>query len=184
MTVDVPQLRKELEYITANRLHWNQGSWLKRTSCGTVGCLAGNTVLNAGYLPLATSDGFLNYVSRERVPCNEDGYFVVVAGRDNSLLANGVPVERVSDCAQRLLGLSDVEANLLFSGDNSLYRLWAIASRITHGEIEIPPEVADDRFCEYRPNGRAVVRGDEEAREDLRVRRGFVRDRQLPSHGA
>lgn len=128
-TIDVARLRKELEYVTANRHQWSQGTWLTRTTCGTVGCLAGNTVLNAGYRP----------VYRPGV-CHTTEVEV------------GDGVEHVKHVATELLGLTREQSRQLFFVGNSLYRLWHLASRFTDGEIQVAPDVEPtvaDRFTIY-----------------------------------
>lgn len=117
--LNVPLLRKELEFITANPRSWRQGTWLRRNSdCGTQGCLAGNTVLHAGQ---AMWSG------------NEDGWTT----------KNGFGW---SVNAGYLLGLNDAQQSLLFSSENSLWDLWNYARMISHGEIQIPPGIKPSRF--------------------------------------
>lgn len=125
LVVDAPRLRKELEYVTAHRDRWLQGAWIQSTPCGTVGCLAGNTVMNAGYQPHFDGD-------------RATTQFV----RDDA--ASPASERHVADVAADLLGLDTLQANQLFAATNSLYELWAIASEFTNGEIEIPPEVRDE----------------------------------------
>src|SRR4051812_46897448 len=47
--VDVPLLRKTLEFITDNPDQHRQDTWAKRTECGTAMCLAGWAVTIAGF---------------------------------------------------------------------------------------------------------------------------------------
>lgn len=119
MSIDVPLLRKELEYITAHREHWNQGTWLNAadTSCGTVGCLAGNTLLHTG---------------------NVECYSVVETRK-----VYYTPIGQWSWGweAKKVLGLSICQADHLFYEHNTLHDLWRLANEYTSGEIEIPLEV-------------------------------------------
>lgn len=123
LVIDVPRLRKELEYVTAHREQWKQGSWINRTSCGTVACLAGNTVLNEGCVPA--------YGSGSRAVTS------TVITQEGRWL-------HVADVAAKLLGLTTHQADVLFDASNSLFGLWSIAAHLTDGEIEIPPEVYDE----------------------------------------
>lgn len=118
--VDVARLRKELEFITAHRERWDQRTWLQRTVCGTVGCLAGNAVLNAGYVPMfhiEESDATGWVVNAESQQCS------------------------VREAARRLFGLTPEQSEKLFSPFNSLRGLWLIAEQLTDGEIQVPPEL-------------------------------------------
>lgn len=178
--IDVPQLRKELEYITAHRGQWKQNAWLETGACGTVGCLAGNTALNAGYLPVR---GHTSFVSRERVLPNEHGLFGLIENDDGTTTTgDGVLVESVRDVAARVLSLTYTQSAALFNGRNSLYDLWRLASLFTGGEIEVPPEVV--REHEQRtsvPDGRTTMARNEDARYVLSLQRGAVRERKLPT---
>lgn len=114
--VNVPLLRKELEHVTHHPKEWNQTVWLRRwipNQCGTLGCLAGNTVLHAGLELRLEPEG--TYMPM-------DGY-------------------TIKHHATNLLGLTVCQANALFDGSNSLLDLWSIANRITDGEIEVPQSV-------------------------------------------
>jgi hypothetical protein len=130
--VDALTLRKELAHITAHRDEWQQSVWLRTTAttaCGTVGCLAGNTVLHAGWVP--THNGELvdvhQYVGAQ--------YDVVM--RDGKTMT-------IRDAARQELDLKYWESNLLFAGSNSLVWLWEVADALTDGEIKTPPDVIDE----------------------------------------
>lgn len=120
MTIDVPRLRKELEFITAHRDRWLQTTWLEHAQCGTVGCLAGNTVLNAGYEPFY--EGGMRSTSYVRDAEQTRTYWI-------------------RDLATELLGLTERQADDLFRSTNTLYDLWWIASELTNGEIQVPADV-------------------------------------------
>jgi hypothetical protein len=131
--INVPLLRKELEHITAHRDEWDQGTWLRTTlttACGTTGCLAGNTALHTGWQP-ATVNGVVNL---DAVPLLMELTHV----------ARGSTITTVRDAAQVELGLTGWQANMLFSGQNSLLRLWVVAHVLTEGEVEIPESVVSD----------------------------------------
>lgn len=132
--IDVPRLRKELEYVTNHPEHWRQNQWLKQTACGTVGCLAGNTVLHAGGEPLFGAGGArVDQATYARVELN-------------GVTRNAVAV---STAARELLGLDRDQADVLFHPLNGLHRLWSLASRFTHGEIQVPPDVEPEPKDDY-----------------------------------
>lgn len=123
--IDVSRLRKELEHITAHRDEWRQSTWLERSptsACGTVGCLAGNTALHAGYEFVWDNRNWAAFVE------TTDG-------------ARPIP-----EVAQELLGLTDEQASDLFWTGNKLHDLWTLAEIYTGGEITTP----DDVRAEYR----------------------------------
>jgi hypothetical protein len=127
-SIDVPRLRKELEFVTDNPELWIQRRWITRMSCGTAGCLAGNTVLHAGYEPVFDY-GF------NRNP--DVASWVVDADAGSATIAP------VRDVAQRLLGLTYAQGDELFFPGNTLYRLWSLAARFTDGELQVPVAVAE-----------------------------------------
>lgn len=179
MIIDVPLLRKELEYITANRVQWDQSTWISRGSCGTTACLAGNTVINAGYLPVYARHG----LRTDLVTTNRD---LVRAGPLHVLLQefDDDQVESVRDVAQRLLGLDDAEANLLFDGGSNLYELWAIAAELTRGEIEIPASVSEEHEAfSVVPTGTDVRRRENARRLLQRERESYAEFVNKYRHG-
>jgi hypothetical protein len=125
-TIDVPRLRKELEYVTIHPERWNQHQWIQQTACGTVGCLAGNTVLHAGAQPL------FGYNNSDH---DDQASFVEIERGDDRHRTS------VSRAARELLGLTDDQAEDLFHPLNSLHRLWSLAARFTDGEIKVPSGV-------------------------------------------
>lgn len=144
--VNAPVLRKELEYITAHRDEWNQEIWLSEhrdsylepTTCGTTGCLAGNTVLHAGLIHGVTrvywSEAAQQYVAGVTLytPCDPERV---------------APDEAASwsETAAGILGLTRSQANQLFASGNSLHNLWELAYCFTADSddvIEVPLEVS------------------------------------------
>lgn len=163
-TINVPELRKQLEYITAHRTEWLQSNWIYRTACGTVGCLAGNTVINAGYVPVfyGGDNCTTSQVSTHRIRTARDAYDANDAGE----------LWSVRELASELLGLSDEEAEELFNANNSLHDVWSIAARFTGGEIEVPPDVeVEDAAYRPVPDGQTVVNANYAARDALRIAR-------------
>jgi hypothetical protein len=129
--IDVPRLRKELEFVTANRDLWEQGCWIGRAECGTVACLAGWTVLHAGYGPYERNLAFV------RLPVDDplrSRVRVIPTSTSDAGLAN------VDDVARELLGLTGYQAVWLFHPLNDLAELWRAAAAMTDGEVEVPPE--------------------------------------------
>lgn len=138
-TIDVELLRKELEHVTAHPEEWDQTRWIVRTSCGTTGCLAGGTALRAGYRPYEVTDviGQLTWVYVAHDDPIRDSSSV------EDLTAPDPRVLSVSSVARRLLGITNTQANDLFAPHNTLEDLWIIASELTDGAIEVPPDVID-----------------------------------------
>jgi hypothetical protein len=128
VTIDVPRLRKELEFVTDNRQRWLQNTWLSRVECGTVGCLAGNVVLNAGYQP---------YFEGNR----QSTSYVRDAERSRTYW--------IRELATELLGLTERQADDLFRSTNSLLDLWEVAAELTDGEIQVPVDVQGGRRCRF-----------------------------------
>ena len=137
----VPELRKQLEFITSHPEHWQQQYWwadrsqwdsyddneleptpFKNAECGTVGCLAGNAV--------AHSDEFV-------IVHRGTGEYTPLRVATNHYITWQV-------AGAEILGLTDREANLIFSETNSLPTIWALANEFSKGEIEIPENMKDD----------------------------------------
>jgi hypothetical protein len=119
-TVDVPLLRKQLEWATAHPEEHYQGDWVQETECGTAYCIAGHTVVDAGY------------------EIHQD------PRTDEVLVTTEQGKRHVGDVARELLGLpvdSLCHSSRLFAGGNSLHRLWELASQYTGGQIQIPDEL-------------------------------------------
>jgi hypothetical protein len=136
VTIDVPRLRKALEYVTAHPEDWSQEEWLvgrTKASCGTAGCLAGRVVLQDGWSPLLELRG--GQVCR-----------TVVDDAGNA--------QRVRTLARDLLDLTDAQATVLFYGRNNLLDLWLIAEYLTYGDVQSPVEVLD----RYAPDDLATAR--------------------------
>lgn len=116
MIINIERLRKEMEFITTHRDKHDQSVWAAKTSCGTVGCLAGNIVFNEGLE--------IDWLGKNASYCfDEQG--------DNV---------SIRDQAALILGLSWDQAEILFDGNNNLPGMWRYISNITNGEIEVPIE--------------------------------------------
>jgi hypothetical protein len=138
--IDVPKLRKMLEFVTDNPDLHNQRVWISSSddvedyepttlsngivvhtlpeetawSCGTAACLAGWTALHEGW--------------RVRYNDPENVY------RDGEL-------GNVEYVARRALGLAEWQATKLFQPLNTHWDLWRLACQFTDGAIQ-PPEYA------------------------------------------
>lgn len=117
--VNVERLRTELEFITAHPKQWNQLIYVERTACGTVGCLAGNTVLHEG-LQLRWYKSCGVWYAEE------------VAGNEEI---------SIFDEAARILDIGILDAEMLFNGGADILDLWEAACRITGGQIEVPSDL-------------------------------------------
>lgn len=136
MTVNVAELRAVLEFVTTHPERWDQSLYhssgggptappagdVARVapdvwSCGTTACVAGWTVLRAGYVPVPGS-----------------GVQVVPPG------GAGAPRE-CHDVARDLLRLSDDQADLLFGAGNSLRDVWEFARVFSAGRVVVPAAV-------------------------------------------
>lgn len=118
--IDVPLLRKVLEHITAHPEEHQQGWWGEKTSCGTAYCVAGHVAVMTGHEIQWELD--CDDVSAYRASRTQDG-------------------RQIMDVAREALGLTLVQAQDLFAGDNSRSNLWHLASQMTNGEIEVPPSM-------------------------------------------
>lgn len=118
--INIPLLRKTLEYITAHPAEWNQGVWGSRVYdgdvCRTSHCLAGHAVVLNG----------------DELSWTRNHYNGV------RLAFIDAPDVSIRDRAQELLGLTYYQAGQLFESGNSLRKLWALAGEFTNGEIEAP----------------------------------------------
>lgn len=122
--INIPLLRKELEFIRGNPELHNQSFW--RSECGTYGCLAGNTVIHA-VAPEDFHDH--NYVRAEVAQ--------TITGKPFAYESQWGSVT-ICDVARELLGLDRNQASELFNIDNTEEDLWRMANNFTNGEIEIP----------------------------------------------
>lgn len=102
-------IRKEIEWAEGHPEEWKQDGWAEETDCGTTCCIAGHTVLDAGYQ--------LDW---------DNGRAATTGGR------------RIKMVAAELLGLTEDQAGLLFWGTNDIGTLYRVASQLTNGEVEVP----------------------------------------------
>lgn len=125
--VNVPLLRKTLEHITAHPEEWDQTAWAEETACGTSFCLAGHVVHSQGH----------ELLWRNVSDCCE-------SCADAPAYANHCVVDErrrtIENVAMHELGLSEAQAQILFSANNELDELWRNSHDITNGEIQVPAE--------------------------------------------
>jgi hypothetical protein len=143
------RLRAGLTEITEHPEHWDQCVWAATQNgvgvdlygwpCGTVACLAGVCVLQAGlaHRPPASSPGDLN--------------FWVISPQGLALLAEHPEHQRswhtpeldFGGLAQLLLGLLGEQGSRLFQSDNTLSELWELAAEFTQGRVSLPTELVE-----------------------------------------
>lgn len=137
-TINVPFMRKVLEYLETNPQKHEQGCWAwtdvttieaidTSYDCGTVACMAGWAVLLSG------TGRWYNSVCCEACASTPELEAVI----------DGISYQ-VQEGAEKLLGLTWEQADRLFSGGNSRDDLWELADEYTFGEIS-----ADERLA-YR----------------------------------
>lgn len=111
--INVPLLRKTLEYAEAHPEEIALGSWASRSPCGTTACIAGTAVILAGHA-----------IDWANPKPNGDVSFVV----------GGRHIEEVA-CEE--LNLTELQADDMFYC-SSLAQAWQVAEELTDGEIQRP----------------------------------------------
>jgi hypothetical protein len=119
--INVPLLRKTLEYITAHPEEHDQRNWGVKTACGSSYCLAGHAVVLAGHEIDWHSPDLVRMGMRSSCHALTDGRYI-------------------SDAAREELGLDPERAARLFDANNDLGTLWRLASEYTDGEVEVPAD--------------------------------------------
>lgn len=119
--VNVDLLRKVVLHITENPEQWSQEHWAVVNECGTTCCVAGWAAVFSGH-------------SLEWL--NTAGGLVQAAFVDDG-------IRTISDVAQEALGLDDMQARMLFGGDNDLARIWELAQSFAEGDLatDIPDDI-------------------------------------------
>lgn len=114
-TPNVPLLRQTLAYIEAHPEEWNQTTW----RCGTSACFAGHAaILDGG----AWADEESACVTARADDLPDDVFGAAIALR-----------VLVEDRAQRILGLTDRQADYLFDAHNGLNDLRRQVAELTGG---------------------------------------------------
>lgn len=141
--IDVALLRKTLEHIEAHQNEWYQGSWrIPRTtsSCGTAMCFAGwaTEIMDGEWISRTGEYVIANEADREWVAGLENGGCDVFGDSMIRERPNGRGEIHCSYRARRLLGLSQKQANDLFSGRNDLDDLREIVDRLERAAFGVP----------------------------------------------
>lgn len=110
--LNVPLLRKSLEFVTEHPEEWDQTTFGAVRSCGTVGCFAHHAVRLDGAKMVG-----VQYARFEEG--DDPDYLISIAG---------VPTTHVRHRAQRVLGLPD--GHRLFDSDNTLLDLEVMVNRL------------------------------------------------------
>ena len=119
MTVNVPLLRKTLEYVESHPEEWDQSTWI----CGSAGCFAWHAAMIDGAEPLTANPEYVradNDDPPDKVhPADGDAY----------------PVDHIHVAARaaRVLGFGP-ELPALFRASNTLDDLRRIVGRLTAEE--------------------------------------------------
>lgn len=165
--VEVDKLRDELTYITVYPEFWNQGDWVNPVNrefgtaetpppaCGTMGCLAGNTVLHEG--------GELQWVKGDYWDY-ETNAMKFYWRTEYVIMPQEFEEEHIDYAARKTLGLNSDQADALFDGGNDLDDLWEKAYAVSDGKI-----TPDDRRAAERQLAERVERGEVKAREEIQV---------------
>lgn len=122
-TRNIAELESTLQQIADDPTAWNQESWI----CATTACYAGRVALNHGCRLLPEE--------REReavVVRTPEGPFG--CHYDMGILTRQGKLVTVREFAQDTLGLTTVEADLLFYGNNKLADLQDIVKGLVNGE--------------------------------------------------
>lgn len=115
-------------------------------SCGTAGCLAGWTAIASGYTP-AWPKNPINWCQPGDLIQTENvkplpGATPIPGVSDGVAYGYGGSYD-VRDVAVALLGITDDEADVMFTGTNTIRDLWEFAALVTDGALTVPIELAD-----------------------------------------
>lgn len=165
--VDIDTLRDELTYITVFPEFWNQGDWVNPvnseigfastppTACGTMGCLAGNTVLHANGDLQWEKGEWWDYATQTMKFYWRTEYV---------LMPSKTEKEHIEYAARDHLGLNNTQADSLFDGGNDLDDLWEKAYAVSDGKI-----TREDRAKAELQLAERKARGEVKEREDIKV---------------
>jgi hypothetical protein len=134
MSINTEKLLTQLRHLTIHPEKHDQSQWAKLvvengdttvkplpSACGSFGCLAGNTVLADGH-ELYWESAFIG----------DEGKAIWSADYLNE---DGERGRFIMSAAKDILGLTEDQAEALFSSGNSRDDLWAYAIEFTEGEI-------------------------------------------------
>jgi hypothetical protein len=97
---DLSLLRKVFDQIQNDPETWDQKNWARKYACNTAYCVAGHAAVMSGHE--------IRW-----------GRAVIASGTTETLTVSGAHLS-VPEVARHELGLDEVEANILFSGSNTL----------------------------------------------------------------
>lgn len=151
------RLVRELTDITVHPEKHDQTAWARstaqdptKTACGTVGCLAGNAVINAGHK-----------LHWEHVGWGDHPEWVAHYIEPEQ---KGQPVTRlIREEARDLFGLTSDEAESLFDQDNTVPNMWSQAIEFADGYIDMFDVVnaytqrAQARYTQGRKDERVAI---------------------------
>lgn len=118
---------------------WREVIEKAKNACGTAQCIAGETVIQAGYRMVYTRQ-LIATTCVARVPTDE------VDSKGNTIWKDvpGAKPQPIDETAQELLGLTDGQASSLFHGTNTLSNLRVLANRFAR-EAGLPEPYANAR---------------------------------------
>ena len=153
--INVELMLRELNYITDNPDKYDQRYWCRvippagtgatrsdHHTCRTVGCFAGNVVVNAGKVAYFVWGRFSDYYNSteteyftnwDDIP--DDTYLYDIEVQPNDL------GNTWTDEACNILGLDYYKHQEIFDGDNTLWDVWNFARIFTRDQIQIPERV-------------------------------------------
>jgi hypothetical protein len=115
--INVPLLRKALEFAETHPEEIELGSWAVRSSCGTTACIAGTIAILAGHK--------IDWSSATRHVHGLLSADYVTDGR------------HIESVAMTEIGIDDGSAYQLFYCED-LDEVWEVAEELTNGEIQRP----------------------------------------------
>lgn len=147
----VARLQRALDDLETGKRKHNQGTWMQamvdgygvaQIDCGSAMCLAGDVVLNEGWLfvDADTHNAGHAYQQRNHVPFHH-----VIRPQELAQWQedpHSIVTEEVEDTAREALGLDRWEAIGLFDSSNTLEKLWALSWWHSNGRITLPARMA------------------------------------------
>lgn len=147
------RLEAELIWIREHPEGWLQGCWLDPIAtdgggCGSRGCLAGNGALHNGLTrTVETEFPFCGETIRSVEYRPLERFGVLAAEAEAAFADGGYVGEPWFFAGKEAFGLTNEQAEALFDGNNSLWRLWHLACLYTGGAIAVPEDLVPDRDC-------------------------------------
>lgn len=109
MPINFERLDAAITYAAAHPAEFDMWDWFKETSCGTVACLAGTALIQAGYEPRFSASGRIKLTTVVRTYF--DGTYEAEAA---AVWREGVAYP-VAETAAELLGLTEEQADEIFN---------------------------------------------------------------------